>query len=85
MDTGGLAFLDCLGFKGIWRSHSPEEVLCHLEEAEREAAAQVKSFAPFLLRTQCVFISDTIVVGVTLAQPLEITLEIKGMLVGTAA
>jgi hypothetical protein len=74
-----------LGFKGIWRSHSPEEVLRHLEEAEREAAAQVKSFAPFLLRTQCVFISDTIVVGVTLAQPLEITLEIKGMLVGTAA
>jgi hypothetical protein len=85
VDTGGLAFLDCLGFKGIWRSHSPDGVLDRLENAERAAAELVKSVAPFLLRTQCIFISDTVVVGVTPAEPREMTLEVRGMLVGTAA
>src|ERR1700687_3409839 len=89
MDTGAVAFIDCLGFKGIWQRYPPQaviELLISVEKAGREVA---ESFGKYIgpSSTKCVSLSDTIVVtAVKHPQPNDAPEPVvRGMLVGSAA
>jgi hypothetical protein len=88
MDIGAIAFIDCLGFKGIWQKYSPEAVLEQLMSAEKKGREMANAFAqivgPSSMKFACVSLSDTIVVSVTHAQPTDVSEAVKGMLVGCA-
>jgi hypothetical protein len=68
MNVGAFAFLDCLGFKGIWnRGVAPEQLLAFLREAQKHAEqsmslASVKAFE-VQVDPSLVFISDTVAIS----------------------
>lgn len=86
MQSGALAFLDCLGFKGIWNKHAPEAVIAKLETARDEALSQTAHLPSWFpaVQLQMAFLSDTIVVGVTVSQQGAPNDAVKGLLVSTA-
>ena len=86
MQTGALAFVDCLGFKGIWKRGDPEAVLNSLNSAERRARLYIKimGWIPEV-EMRCVSLSDTVVVGVTLPSRTAVNEGVKGSLVTCAA
>lgn len=65
---GAVAFLDAMGFKGIWRRHKPDRVLAKLAQvADRIRkletilqTAQAESGEPWYPRVQVLFVSDSI-------------------------
>ena len=86
MQTGGLAFLDCLGFKGIWRKHSPEAVLGRLQLIQREADEFFQTIPKeSRMRIHTAFLADTIVVGVTIARECEFLASVALHLTAIAA
>jgi hypothetical protein len=69
MQMGAVAFLDALGFKGIWRSANPAAVLEKLQALkERLEQAQVRPDEPpdaTGFRSWVLFLSDTLVIAST--------------------
>jgi hypothetical protein len=86
MVDGAVAFLDCLGFKGIWRTQDPEAVLANLCNAERALAQDLRSFEILQrVNVRYAFISDTIVIGASLQNAERMTDTQRGALVLAAA
>src|SRR5437667_2412141 len=68
MKEGAFAFLDCLGFKGIWnRGIAPEQILEFLKAAQAYSQQSPTSAAVQFLagsvEQSVVFISDTIAIS----------------------
>jgi hypothetical protein len=70
LDTGALAFIDCLGFKGIWQRADADVVLKAFDVAEEKSRKAMEASAALSgVRTQMVALSDTIVVGAVAIDP----------------
>jgi hypothetical protein len=74
MKEGAFAFLDCLGFKGVWdRGVEANQIIGFLEEAkarshELPTAGLVKQFVP-VVEQSISFVSDTIAISTCAKQP----------------
>jgi len=69
MKHGAVAMIDALGFKGIWRRYSSEEVMANLLHLKAQIEREHHGLAdmtdpPF--EFDAAFLSDTIVVGLSL-------------------
>lgn len=85
MRTGAFAMLDCLGFKGIWNKTKPETVLEKLKTAASKKQEIIKVlFDDLPVKAEVIFLSDTVVIGVSLPNPPACDEE-KGMLVWCAS
>ncbi len=58
-DTGVVAILDALGFKGIWQRSDPRQIIDKMQVAKRAEAA----FARHGFQPQILFLSDTVVIA----------------------
>jgi hypothetical protein len=69
MNYGSVAFLDVLGFKGIWKRHSPSEILERLEllqVAFRQMLPRTIKILPdgyLTIESKASFLSDTFIMG----------------------
>lgn len=65
LGTGALAFIDALGFKGIWDRYDPDGLVGKFREAQDEARAVVAGLSQpiggAILSPKVLFLSDTIV------------------------
>jgi hypothetical protein len=69
MRVGALALLDALGFKGIWREHTPSDVLRRMEELERRTRTFPDMFTDMAstnlqkVKTRVLFVSDSVFIA----------------------
>lgn len=77
MQSGALAFIDALGFKGIWQRTDPEELLDKLRQTLRHTQATVDDWNDLpaakeqRVSQKAAFLSDTVVIGVEVADVPE--------------
>ena len=94
MNEGAVAFIDCLGWKGIWRRTSAQLVIDRIKAiktiAEDEARKFTTSFNLMFgkagnMRIHQTFISDTVAIGVDVEKKSELSHAARGMLILTVA
>ena len=93
MIAGAFAFLDCLGFKGIWNRRNPEVQPRQLIEFFMRAEATVKGSPTFVaiqmyvpnVAITPIFISDTVAISVHCREAPRIPHLANGYLVSIAA
>jgi hypothetical protein len=73
LDTGAVALIDALGFRGIWGRHNPDEVLATLRAMKSWMETRVEAQFATQPHMQChvAFLSDTIAVSMALAEGTE--------------
>lgn len=68
MNTGAVALIDALGFRGIWGRHKPDEVLTELKTTKDWMESRVNaqfSSQPWM-QCQVAFLSDTVALSMAL-------------------
>jgi len=68
MNTGAVALIDAMGFRGIWERHKPEEVLRTLKDTKEWFESRVReqfSSQPWM-RCEVAFVSDAIAISMSL-------------------
>ena len=68
MNTGAVALIDALGFRGIWERHNPDDVLAALRTLKDWMEARIQAqFSPQpWIQCHVAFLSDTIAVSMAL-------------------
>jgi hypothetical protein len=71
MNTGAVALIDAMGFRGIWERHRPEEVLRTLKDTKDWLEHRIDEFSS-RARMDCrvAFLSDAIAVSMTLDESI---------------
>jgi hypothetical protein len=73
LETGAVALIDALGFRGIWDRHPPEEVLSELKQMQSWMEERVRFQFSSQPHMQCkvAFLSDTAAVSMALPTTTE--------------
>jgi hypothetical protein len=67
MNTGAVALIDALGFRGIWNRHNSDEVLSELKDMKEWMENRVKTqFESQPMQCEVAFLSDTIAISMAL-------------------
>jgi hypothetical protein len=73
VNTGAVALIDALGFRGIWGRHKPDDVLTELKTMKDWMESRVKaqfSSQPWM-QCQVAFLSDTIAISMALDESTQ--------------
>jgi hypothetical protein len=73
MNTGAVALIDALGFRGIWKRHMPEDVLIALKKTKTWFETRISeqfSSQPWM-ECEVAFLSDTIAISMALAESTQ--------------
>jgi hypothetical protein len=84
MNTGAVALIDAMGFRGIWGRHKPEEVLGALNDMKSWFEARIREQFQSQPSMQCqvAFLSDTIAISMALAESTENTAALSVIYLG---
>ena len=72
MKEGAVAMIDALGFRGIWGRCVPEEVIANMSSLKMQLESDLREIsAQPIMQFDATFLSDTIVIGLSLPDTLS--------------